>query len=482
MRALRIPTIVGCALLCAITLSATSCADGLGLRRPAWKRSPPPAAETPVVRPGALHRIEFDNGLVALLLEDHRLPRVALGLSVRRGAGDVDGSQAGLAALMAETMKRGAGERDALELAKTVDALGAALSVSAGWDSVGITVDGLSRDTDRLFEVLADVALRPRFDPDEVAKARAEQLAGIAQATDDPLTLASWHSARAVYGTHRYGLPREGSPETVEGLTVDAVRSLNAAFFTPANAILYAAGDLAPADFKRRAEAGFASWPRGEVPPLGQPPAAEAPPARSVVIVDRPDLVQARIAVSHEGLARSDERRIGASLMNDILGGSGFSSRLMAGLRAEHGLTYGVYSGFGLRRHPGPFRAATFTRVPETRRAIDLLLAGIEGMRENPPTAQELSDAKSLSIGRFGLGLETSDAVLSSLVSLEIYGLPADSLDTFRSRVRGVSMEDTARLSRDLLHPDRASIVVVGPSEGLLPLLEGLGPVDVVTP
>ncbi len=166
---------------------------------------------------GALHRATLPNGLTILVLEDDRLPRLAVGLEVKRGAGSVPHDRAGVAAIAAEVMQRGAGDRDVLELAKVVEDAGASLSVSAGWDTTRIALSGLSEDEALLMEILADVARRPRFEPTEFEKAVAEHQAGLIAAQDDPGTLIQWHALRALYDGHRYGLPSAGSPETVAG-------------------------------------------------------------------------------------------------------------------------------------------------------------------------------------------------------------------------------------------------------------------------
>jgi zinc protease len=116
------------------------------------------------------------------------------------------------------------------------------------------------------------------------------------------------------------------------------------------------------------------------------------------------------------------------------------------------------------------------------RSVLDLLLGELARMRSEPPSEAELAEAKTLAAGSFALGLETSDAVVANLVDLDVYGLPEDSLDTFRARVRAVTTADAAREALRLLHPDRVAIVLVGPAEQLLPQVEGLGPVEVVTP
>jgi zinc protease len=450
--------------------------------RPAWELPPPVPKEAPVVQEGRLTRSELDNGLRVFVLEDHRLPRVVLSLSARRGEAMVGLDQAGLAAFTAEVMERGAGERDALALAQAVDEIGASLSVSGDWDSMNVHVSGLIRDLDTLMEILADVALRPRFDPEEAKKARDETLAHLEKAKDDPQTLAHWYTARALFDGHRYGIPLAGEPATVARLDADAARQLHERVFLPNNAVFSASGDVDADALLERAGRALGSWQPGDIPDAGAPTPRETPPARTVLVVDQPDLVQAHIIVAHEGIARTDPERVAAAIMNSVLGGSGFSSRLTSSVRADAGLTYGVYSGFSLRRQPSLFFISTFTRVPEVRTVVDLLLAELERMRADPPSESELSQAKTLAVGNFSLGLETSDAVMAGLVDLDVYGLPEDSLDTYRARVRAVSLEDAARKANELLHPDRVAIVLVGPAEKLVPQVEDLASVEVVTP
>jgi len=468
-------------LVFAACLVGVAACSGFG-RHPAWELPPPVPEEAPVVQPGRLTRSELDNGLRVFVLEDYRLPRVVLSLTVRRGAGMVDPQQAGLAAFTAEVMERGAGERDALALAQAVDEIGASLSVSSGWDSMRVAVSGLSRDLDALMEILADVALRPRFDPEEAKKARDETLAGLEQAKDDPQTLAHWYTSRVLFEGHRYGVPLPGAPMTVARLEAGAARQLHERVFLPNNAVFAASGDVDADEILERVGRALGTWQPGDVPDAGAPTPRETPRARTVLVVDRPDLVQAHIMIAHEGIARTDPDRIAASIMNSVLGGSGFSSRLVSSVRAEAGLAYGVYSGFSLRRQPSLFFVYTSTRVPEVRRVLDLVLAELERMRTDPPSKRELSEAKTYAVGSFSLGLETSDAVMDGLVDLDVYGLPEDSLDTYRARVRAVSLEDAALMAKRLLHPERAAIVLVGPADKLVSQVEDLASVEVVTP
>jgi predicted Zn-dependent peptidase len=152
-------------------------------------------------------------------------------------------------------------------------------------------------------------------------------------------------------------------------------------------------------------------------------------------------------------------------------------------IRGQEGLTYSVSSGFSLRRQPGPFQVSTFTKVETVRRVVDLVLAEMEAIRgARPVDAEELAKFVSFSVGSFGLSLETSRAMLASLVDLEVHGLPDDSLDTFRARVGAASLESVQAAAKSRLHPERAAIVILGPAEKLRPQLEGLGPIEVVSP
>jgi zinc protease len=451
--------------------------------KPAWELPAPPPSERPIARDGAIVRETLPNGLSVIVHEDRRLPRVSIGLTLPRGASGEPLEQAGAVSFMAELLQRGAGARDAIAFAEATDALGASFAAGADWDTVEVGIAGLSRDFEVLLDLLADAALRPRFDPREVERARDARLASLERAKDDPATLAGWEASRAVYGPHRFALPVVGTPETAARLDERAAREQHARLFVAEGAIASVTGDVDAQAALAALRARFGAWPRGELVDPGPPPPAQAPAQRKIVIVDRPDLGQTRIVVGHEGIARTDDDRIAVSLLNIVLGGSGFSSRLMEALRGnEEGLTYGAGSGYSLRRAPGPFFASTFTRVDKTRMALDILLAELERARNEPPGEDELSWARTFAAGSFSMGLETSDAVTDSLVDLDVYGLPEDSLDTYRTRVRAITPEEVAAVAREHLHPDRAAIVLVGPVQAIAPQLGGLGPYEVIRP
>jgi zinc protease len=467
------------AAACSLLLLA-ACA-GLG-GKPAWEQPPAPIAEGPVVPQQRLHRAQLENGLAVLVLEDHSLPRLSVGIVTRRGAGSESLAQAGVAALTLDVMKRGAGDRDALALARAVEEMGAGLSASAGWDSTSVGVAGLAEDAQRVFDFLADVVLRPRFEAGEVARARAEQLAGFEQQKDEPHALGGKQLARVLYGGHRYGVAADGEPGSVAKLEARDLRAFHGALFVPAQSIAYVVGDVTAEQALAQLRSHFGAWPSGTGLEHGDAPPDPTPTARRVVIVDRPDLQQASIVLGHEGISRRDPERIPADLMNTVLGGGGFLSRLMTRVRADEGLAYSIGSGFALRWYPGPFLVSTKTRVAEAGRVVELTLETMAGMHSEPPSDADLRLVKSFSAGRFVLGLERSSTIAAALVDLDVYDLPPDSLDTYRTRLQAVTQQEVEEAARRLLHPDRVAIVAVGPAAALKPQLERFGPVEVVTP
>jgi zinc protease len=285
---------------------------------------------------------------------------------------------------------------------------------------------------------------------------------------------------RALYGEHRFGTPVAGVDATVARFTPATARAFHARVVTSAGAILWAAGDLDAATFFARAERDFGDLRADAVEPLT--PAPPAPTRRRVLIVDRPELGQAQIAIGHDGIARADDRRLEAQLLNTAFAGGGFSSRLMARIRASEGLTYGIQGQFIQFRAPGPYVISTFTRVPEVRKLLASLFEELERVRSQPPVGDELAHTRSQRVGSYPLALETTDAQIRAVVDLDVYGLPRDTLDTYRSRMRAITDEQIAATAAALIHPERAAIVVVGPAATLREPLAQYGEVEVVAP
>ncbi len=417
------------------------------------------------VRRPAHRRRHLDNGLTVLIVEDQRLPAISLTLLVPAGGGADPTGQAGTASLVAGLLDKGSRHRDADSLAVAIDDLGASYSARAGRDSMAISLAGLSEDFMDLLALLGEITLESSFPATEFHLLRQRRLHALTRAMDQAATVADWTFSRGLYGEHPYGPPLSGTAASISALTETVPAAWHEQQFTPAGSCLAIAGAV-PAEQALKAAADiFERW-QGTPPPRASHP-DPAPAERRILLVDRPDSPQAQIRWGHLGISRGDPRHDAAELVNDVLGGGGFSSRLMQTIRSEKGLTYGIHSGFAARLHAGPFRVSTFTptaSVGEVLRDIDDLIGAF---RADGPTATELDDARRRLVGGYPLQFETATQVAGQLLEIELYGLPEDTVESYQDRILAVDTKQAADLAHDLLHPEAALAVVVGDLNGM---------------
>lgn len=458
------------------------------------------AAADEVVLP-EIRRTELPNGLTVLVGESHELPLVQLSLLLPVGASQDDDAEAGLATLTAESLLGGAGPYGAEALARAIESIGGRVDVAAGNDATVIGADFLAEDLDRAVDLLRLVVREPRFEADEVRRAREEQAAGVAETMENPRLAIERCFAAAVYGAHPYGRSVFGSRTTLARLDAEAVRRFHRRWYRPAGAMLTVVGDVDGAQAEALVRAAFGDWracerqPRGIGALLGRlvgrgascpdgppapPPAPESGPAR-LVIVDKPDSTQTQIRLGTVSIPRNHPDLLPATVVNTVLGG-GFSSILMAELRIKRSLTYGAGSGFGARLVGGDFRIATFTKTETTTEATLLARTVLDDFRRAGPSEEALAKAKAYLRGQFPFSLETVGDVADRLVENAFYGLPEDHLTTYRGRVAAVTVADAHAVVRARMPPAaELTTVVLGPAAEIRgPLEAALGPATVV--
>lgn len=414
-----------------------------------------------VRRPAHLRR-KLDNGLTVLIIEDQRLPAISLTLMVPAGGGADPPGQAGTASLVAGLLDKGSRRRDAESLAVAIDDLGASYGARVGRDSTVVSLAGLSEDFLDLMALLGELTLEPNFPDTEFHLLRQRRLHALTRAMDQPATVAEWAFSHGLYGEHPYGPPLSGTAASISAMAETAPAAWHGEQFIPESSCLAIAGAV-PAQQALSAAANiFAHWQGTPPPQTSHPDPIPTPQERRILLVDRPDAPQAQIRWGHLGICRGDPRHDAADLVNDVLGGGGFSSRLMQTIRSEKGLTYGIHSGFSARRNAGPFQVSTFTptaSVGEVLRDIDDLVGTFSA---GGPTATELDDARRRLVGGYPLQFETATQVAGQLLEIELYNLPEDTLESYQDRILAVDTRQAAELARDLLHPESALAVVVG--------------------
>lgn len=430
-----------------------------------------------------VERRTLPNGLQILVATVRDFPVVTLDLLVPAGALADGEPRAGLASLTAALLESGAGDRDAAALAEAVDGLGLSLDASTGWDTAQVGFTALRSRLDDGAALLADLVLRPHFPAGEVERLRDQRLASLASARGEPAGLAGEVAARSYFAPGvPFGRPLGGLAATVAGLQRTDVADFHAARYVPEGAVLVAAGDLGADEAVALAERHFGGWTGGGA----LRSAAEATPqagGRRVVLAHRPGALQSAVRVGHVGMERTAPDYFAATVMNSILGGM-FTSRLNMNLRERLGYTYGVSSGFTMRRLPGPFQVSTSVQTEVTAHAVSEILREIDGVREGGATAEELADARTYLADVFPIGNQTTDGVAGRLQAIATYGLPDDYYQRYRDALLAVTGDEVHEAARRRLRPDETVVVVAGDADAVSGPLEalGIGPVSVLDP
>ena len=420
------------------------------------------------------HAATLGNGLRVLVLPQRRLPIVQLRLVSRVGRWLEQAHERGLSRLLAMTTRHGTARYSSAELARTQDALGLRLSSSMSPDDRGLAVKALSEHLERAFEVLGELAMRPTFPQEHLAREARKSVEARRQQRASPDSLAGEWFSWALYGPdHPYGRPR---PEAEDFLarTRDEVLAWQAARFGPEHALLVVVGDVEPDAALELAERTFGDWSAGAPLPEEPGPPPERPPR--VILVDRPGSEQATLLAGNLALGRAAERYDDARVMNRVLGG-GASSRLFMDLRETRSLTYGVYSALDGGRFGGDHSASLSCATEKAEEALSALYEHSRRIRDEPVGDGELDAARRYLCGAFPMGASSLGGMASLVTTRWLNGLPEDVWETFVPRIAAVSVADVQAAARRVVRPEHGVLVVVGTGDALQGLCERYGEV-----
>jgi zinc protease len=441
------------------------------------RQAPPAPLEARPIRFPQFTESTLPNGLRVMVVENHRLPVTNVTLYVESGTADDPRGRNGLASLLTDVLDSGTTRRTARQIAETIESAGGTLDAATDLDAMMISSGVLSDQLPLAFDLVSDVALRPTFPADELETSRRQVLSGLQVALGNAGTIAQRRIAREIYGEgHPYAMAP--TPEAVRAITRADLVQFHRRHFTPRNALLVVSGDVTPAQAQELARRHFGGWQGGEAPQ----PALTAPAMRDrmgIVLVHRPGSVQSSIRVGHPGITADNPDYYSLQVLNTILGGVS-TSRLERIIRGERAWTYVARSSFTRSRGTGTFVGNTEVRNPVTDSALVEMLGQFRRIRDEPVSQQELDAAKSFLVGSFPLRFETAAATASQIAVVRLLGLPVESLQQYTQKVAAVTPEEVQRVARQYLHPDRASIVVVGDAAQVLKPLEAVGPVTLV--
>lgn len=420
-------------------------------------------------------RFVLDNGIVVHFMEDHELPLVSITAYVGTGSVYDPPGKTGLAGVTGIVMRSGGIDGVAPEkLDDELDFMASSIESGIGGDSGTVSMSTLRKNLDRTLELYAGVLMRPTFDAKRVELAKNQAIEGLRRMNDDPKEVAERELHRAVYA----GTPMGDVPtiDEVKSFSRDDMTAFHRRFYRPNNVILAVSGDVTLPELKQKLAHIFSGWHKGEVslPPVAEPHEAE----HREVLLAKKEVSQSVIRMGHLGIEKNNPDIYALRVMDFILGGNGFNSRLMGEIRAKQGLAYNVASAFDVgRRYLGIFEAETETKGGSTAKTISLMLDIIEGMRKGLVSEGELKLAKESMINSFIFGFTKTDAVVNQRARLEFYNYPAGYLENYRDNIAKVTREEVLRVAKKYLHPDRMFIVVVGDPKSFDKPLTTFGPV-----
>lgn len=447
------------ALLLLVGGAAPAYADN----NPPLDRTRPPAAtsESPW-QPEAPVRFRLENGLEVLLIERHQVPLVDVMVQVRSGALEDPLDLPGLAVWTSGMLTEGAGRYDALALADAVDYLGASLDADASWEGSRVMLHVPAARLDQGMALLADVTLRPNFPAAEWERYRSERQTEFLQWRDSPYALSQLAQSQSLFGGHRYGEPRGGTPTSLARTTVADLREFHRTRFTVDNAFVVVVGDTNRAEVEVLLDkhlGKFSQRPVGFRPPVWRAPTPRAA-TPEIVLVDRPGAPQSVVAAvvpAPLGLAPLDGP---TEAMNTLLGGS-FMSRLNQNLREDKQYAYGARSSFDLRPGANVFVASTSVATPVTAPGVVEVRRELERIRTyiEDSESQRASGYRALT---FPGAFETGGAVASLWAWAHLRGVSADDVITFPERVLSTTPRAMLDAARKNLALQGLRFVVVG--------------------
>lgn len=423
-----------------------------------------------------IKRMTLSSGATLLVSEQHQLPMVTMAIAFDAGSRRDPKGKEGLAELTANSLIQGPKGLTVDQFNQKVDFMGSSVSLSAGQDYAEAGLTSLKRYQNETLHLLAEVLQQPALRDSDILRKRDEQVASIKAGEEQPGYVASVTFRRLLFGDTPYGHPTEGSSESVAKLTPRDVRSFYQEHYKLGRAVIAVVGDVSTVEIIEiittlEKELNGLS---GTVPLLPSPPQAVVAPGLHPKLIDR-NVAQANLILGFGGIARSNRDYYRCQVMNYILGGGGFASRLMKVVRSKAGLAYSVGSGFNPGLFPGSFEVVLQTKNQSANDAIRLVIEQMREMQEHPVSDAEIESARKFLIGSFPLKLDRQSQIAGFMLQIELYGLGLDYADRYPNLIQAVTIEDVQRMAKQYLHPDSLLLVATANQSEAAINVAGLG-------
>jgi zinc protease len=409
-----------------------------------------------------IERVVSPGGIEAWLVREST-PLIAVDFAFVGGGAQDPPDKPGVAYLAADLLDDGAGDLDAKAFHQRLERKSIELGFSAGRDHVRGSLRTLKENRDEAFDYLRLALTAPRYDPDAVERARAELVSRLQRQSTSPNDIASRTWWQTAFPGHPYGRSVSGTADSAARIGVDDLKAYARRVLARAKLKIAIVGDIDPATVGLLLDRTFGPLP---ATPELQPVADVGIQGLGRRIVVQMDVPQAVVTFGTRGIARSDPDFMAAYIVNHILGGGGFTSRLYQQVREKRGLAYGVSDSLTWLDHTAVLIGGTATRSAVTGEAIGIIESEIRRMADAGPTEQEVADAKSYLEGSYPLGLDTSAKIASQLVQMQLDNLGIDYIDRRSSLIEAVTLDDTRRVAKRLL-ASGLLVTVVGQPQGV---------------
>ncbi|NDV15214.1 insulinase family protein [Muricauda sp. TY007] len=430
------------------------------------RSTPPKAGPAPKINLKEPARFELKNGLKVLVVENHKLPRVRIQLSIDNPP-ILEGDKAGVSALTGSMLGKGSKNIPKDEFYEEVDFLGADIYIG----EQSAFASSLSKYFPRILELMADAALNPNFLQEEFDKEKEKIITGIKSEEKDVSAIADRVQLALAYGkNHPFG--EFMTEETVNNVTLLDVEQFYRSYFVPANAYLVVIGDVEFENVKDLVTKAFTPWSKAAPPSFSYSNPKDVQYTQ-INFVDMPNAVQSEVAVENiTHLKMKDEDYLDALLANRILGGGG-QARLFKNLREDKGYTYGSYSGLRANKFsPMRFNAYAQVRNAVTDSSVVEILKEIDKITSEPVSNEELANAKAKYAGSFVMALEKPETVAEYALNIETEDLPKDFYETYLERLDAITKEDVLQAAKKHFSTTNARVVVTGKGSDVLENLE----------
>lgn len=430
--------------------------------------------------PPKAERMVLDNGMILYLLEDHSLPLFNIIASFRTGAIYESAEKAGLASLTGHVMRSGGtSSRTADQVNEELEYIAASVETGIDRESGSASLSVLKKDIDKGLEIFADVIMNPAFPEDKIKQRKDELIESFRRENDSPGQIVFREFRKLVYDkNHPYSRKVDGEPETVESITRDDMIAFHKKYFRPNNVIMGISGDFNKDEIIKKLKTALASWEKAEIDFPEVPKVAETFQP-SVNYIEK-DINQANVVLGHIGINRTNPDYFPVQIMNFILGGGSFTSRIPGKIRSTEGLAYSVYSAFHTPMDLGFFFVSCQTKLETTAKAISIAIDEIRKIRKTPVDDEELELAKDTFTNQFIFRFTTSSAIVGQMVDIEYNDLPLDYLDTYVDNVKAVTKDDVLRVAKKYLHPDKTILLVIGKKDKFDKPLSKFGKVNAI--